>query len=227
LHLADNTAIAEQQASSPDRLAKIRPLIEALLENFQKNYVPATHLTLDEDTSYVLNFDVYTGKQKGKVEVDLASSVAQRLTSGYQGKNHIIIMDNYFTNVPLFLNLLSSSTYACGTIRSNRKYLPESFQEKKVMTQGEHQFWQTDNLVATIWQDKRPVYLLSTCCKATGNDSVSRQGKERKAQLVPCPPSVKLYTSKMGGVDRSDRMVRTYSTSRRSRKWWYRLFVIA
>jgi len=249
LHLADNTAIAEQQASSPDRLAKIRPLIEALLENFQKNYVPATHLTLDEDmckfkgrnlmkqymrakiwklcdadTAYVLNFDVYTGKQKGKVEVDLASSVAQRLTSGYQGKNHIIIMDNYFTNVPLFLNLLSSSTYACGTIRSNRKYLPESFQEKKVMTQGEHQFWQTDNLVATIWQDKRPVYLLSTCCKATGNDSVSRQGKERKAQLVPCPPSVKLYTSKMGGVDRSDRMVRTYSTSRRGKKWWYRLF---
>jgi len=28
----------------------------------------------------------------------------------------------------------------------------------------------------------------------------------------------------MGGVDRSDRMVRTYSTSRRSKKWWYRLF---
>ena len=134
-------------------------------------------------------------------------------------------MDNYFTNVPLFLNLLSSSTYACGTIRSNRKYLPESFQEKKVMTQGEHEFWQTGNLVATIWQDKRSVYLLS-CCKATGNDSVSRQGKERKAQLVPCPPSVKLYTSKMGGVDRSDRMVRTYSTSRRGKKWWYRLFLL-
>jgi len=28
----------------------------------------------------------------------------------------------------------------------------------------------------------------------------------------------------MGGVDRSDRTVRTYSTSRRSKKWWYRLF---
>jgi hypothetical protein len=28
----------------------------------------------------------------------------------------------------------------------------------------------------------------------------------------------------MGGVDRSDRMVRTYSVSRKSKKWWYRLF---
>ena len=27
----------------------------------------------------------------------------------------------------------------------------------------------------------------------------------------------------MGGVDRSDRMVRTYSVSRKSKKWWYRL----
>ena len=28
----------------------------------------------------------------------------------------------------------------------------------------------------------------------------------------------------MGGVDRSDRMVRTYSVSRPSKKWWFRLF---
>ena len=28
----------------------------------------------------------------------------------------------------------------------------------------------------------------------------------------------------MGGVDRSDRLVRTYSVSRKSKKWWLRLF---
>ena len=48
LHLADNKAIANCKAS-PDRLAKIRPLIEALVQNFGKNYTPNTHLTLDED----------------------------------------------------------------------------------------------------------------------------------------------------------------------------------
>ena len=35
---------------------------------------------------------------------------------------------------------------------------------------------------------------------------------------------MKIYTKYMGGVDRSDRMVRTYSVSRKSKKWWYRLF---
>ena len=28
----------------------------------------------------------------------------------------------------------------------------------------------------------------------------------------------------MGGVDRSDRMAQTYSVSRQSKKWWFRLF---
>ena len=256
LHVADNKATADNKTSSTDRLRKIRPLFDALVQNFQKYYRPYTHLTLDEDmckfkgrnlmkqymrakivkwgyrvwklcdakTAYVLNFEVYTGAEDGKVTKDLAYKVAMRLTEDYQGKNHVIIMDNYFTGVPLFLDLLKTSTYACGTIRPRRKYLPESFREKKVRTQGDHEFWQSGNLVLTIWQDRRPVHLLSTCCKPSGSDTVPRKGADGKAHEIPCPPSLKLYTQYMGGVDRSDRMVRTYSTSRRSKKWWVRLF---
>jgi hypothetical protein len=253
LHLTDNEAIAERK---DDRLAKIRPLFDALVENFQKQYRPSTYLTLDEDmckfkgrnrmkqymakkivkwgyrvwklcdakTAYTLNFDVYTGAEDGKATSNLAANVAMRLTEPYQGKNYVVIMDNYFSSVPLFLDLLNTSTYACGTIRSQRKYLPESFREKKKRNQGESEFWTCNNLVATIWQDRRPVHLLSTCSKATGPDTVRRKSKSGEALVIPCPPSVKLYTEYMGGVDRSDRMIRTYSTSRRSKKWWLRLF---
>ena len=84
--------------------------------------------------------------------------------------------------------------------------------------------WQSGNLVLTIWQDRKPVYLLSTCCEPLGPDTVTRKGPDGKAQEIPCPHSLKLSTQYMGGVDRSDRMVRTYSTSRRSKKWWVRLF---
>src|SRR5947209_20112922 len=49
LHLADNKAIADNKTFSLDRLAKIRPLIEVLVENFKKQYIPNAHLTLDED----------------------------------------------------------------------------------------------------------------------------------------------------------------------------------
>src|ERR1700722_513283 len=48
LHLADNSVIAENKDSQPDRLAKIRPLLD-LLTNFHSNYQPGRFLTVDED----------------------------------------------------------------------------------------------------------------------------------------------------------------------------------
>lgn len=49
LHVADNKANADNKTSSSDRLRKIGPLIDALVQNFQKQYQPSTYLTLDED----------------------------------------------------------------------------------------------------------------------------------------------------------------------------------
>eukprot|EP00456_Euglypha_rotunda_P053094 TRINITY_DN42825_c0_g1_i3.p1 TRINITY_DN42825_c0_g1~~TRINITY_DN42825_c0_g1_i3.p1 ORF type:complete len:287 (-),score=-7.87 TRINITY_DN42825_c0_g1_i3:91-888(-) len=147
-----------------------------------------------------------------------------KMVDGYLEKNHVVVMDNYFTSVPLFMDLLNRSTYACGTVRLKRKLLPEEYGKQKKMSPGDHIYWQDGNLVATIWQDKKAVRLLSTCCKPEGTDSVKRRrGSQGQIQLS-CPPCLKLYTRYMGGVDRSDRLVRTYSVSRRSKKWWYRLF---
>jgi hypothetical protein len=133
-------------------------------------------------------------------------------------------MDNYFTSVPLFTDLLERDTYACGTLRVNRKYLPREFKGKKNMNPGDSCYWQQDNFVATLWQDKRTVRFLSTCCAPEGDDTVVRRRNSSDQQRLTCPPVVKIYTQYMGGVDRSDRMVRTYSVSRKSKKWWYRLF---
>ena len=46
-------------------------------------------------------------------------------------------MDNFFTSIPLFTDLLNSSTYACGTVRINRKYFPENFKNAKDSNPGE------------------------------------------------------------------------------------------
>ena len=111
-----------------------------------------------------------------------------------------------------------------GTVRLKRKFLPEEYGKQEDLSPGEYIFWQSDNLVATIWQDKKEVRLLSSCCEPEGSDSVKRRRRNQDPTELPCPPALKLYTKYMGGVDRSDRMVRTYSVSRRSKKWWYRLF---
>jgi hypothetical protein len=253
LHLADNTKLGDQKVPSADRLGKIRPLLDLLVANFRACYKPGRYLTVDEDickfkgrnkmkqylrakiikwgyklwklcdstTAYVLNLDVYTGK---KPEKSLSYRVVMDLMEGYLDKQHTVIMDNYFTSVPLFLDLLERSTYACGTVRSYRKYLPEKCKEEENREPGESNYWQSGNLVATVWQDKRSVRFLSTCCDPEGTDTVTRKRKDHESMLLKCPPVVKIYSKYMGGVDRSDRMVRTYSVSRQSKKWWYRLF---
>src|SRR2546429_7439350 len=65
---------------------------------------------------------------------------------------------------------------------------------------------------------------MSTCCEPEGDDTVTHRRNSGAPKQLSCPPVVKIYSKYMGGVDRSDRMVRTYSVSRKSKKWWYRLF---
>ena len=147
LHLADNKHLGDQKGSNPDRIGKIRPLINLLVGNFKANYKPGRYLTADEDickfkgrhhlkqylrakivkwgfkiwklcdatTAYVLDLDVYGGK---KSKNSSPYDAVMKLMEGYLDKHHVVVMDNYFTSVPLFTDLLERSTYACGTLRS-------------------------------------------------------------------------------------------------------------
>jgi len=53
---------------------------------------------------------------------------------------------------------------------------------------------------------------------------VNRTQRDGSAQQVNCPLPVAQYTKGMGGVDRFDQRRELYSVSRRSRRWWLRIF---
>src|ERR1700744_1842793 len=67
LHLADNSAVAECKTSQPDRLAKIRPLLDLLLTNFHSNYQPGRFLTVDEDMCKFKGRNVMKQYMKAKI----------------------------------------------------------------------------------------------------------------------------------------------------------------
>ena len=54
--------------------------------------------------------------------------------------------------------------------------------------------------------------------------NVKRTAKDGSRLIIPCPDSIKLYNAYMGGVDLFDFRRKTYSCSRKSKKWWLRLF---
>jgi hypothetical protein len=79
----------------------------------------------DNVNGYTNEYQIYTGRERGGVEVGLGLRVVKDMTREIWGHNHMV-MDNYFTSPTLFEELLEKGIYARGTVRSNRKGFPLS-----------------------------------------------------------------------------------------------------
>ena len=81
----------------------------------------------------------------------------------YLDKGYHLYYDNFFSSVALSEELLERKTHSCSTIRTNRKGWPKDCDPKKTkLKKGEVKMRQKGGLLATLWQDKRSVTILST-----------------------------------------------------------------
>ena len=179
----------------------------------------------DSANGYVVDLSVYTGKERGmNAEQGLGYRVVYKLTRPLVGKNHHVVIDNFFSSIPLAENLLREKIYLCGTVCSNRQGIPREIapttQQVKRLRQGESLFLRKGNLVVTVWKDKKPVYFLSTQSNPVGDLQVNRRQHDGSIIQVPSVPVVKSYNNNMGGVDLSDQLRGYYMTGRKSKKWW-------
>ena len=94
----------------------------------------------------------------------------------------------------------------------------------RTLERGDSIFRQRGNLVATLWQDKKPVSVMSTNCQPTGSDTVKRKQKDGRSESVPCPPSVVAYNRFMGGVDRGDQLRGCYRLRTKTKKSYKYIF---
>ena len=85
----------------------------------------------DSSNGYVLNTIIYTGKEGPAASKDLASQVVLQLIEPYTNSGYRLYVDNWYTSVPLFLELERRGILACGTVRPNRKYLPKDIVDAK------------------------------------------------------------------------------------------------
>ena len=142
----------------------------------------------DLHNGFLNDFQVYTGKANNTVETGLGERVVKDLTRDIWGENHHVYCDNYFTSVPLFQELLDNKTYSCGTVRSNRKYLPVSVTKAKLKHQGDVIVEQKGgSMIAVAWHDQRTVNILSTLSNPLEQTTVKRKKKDGTQVDVPCP----------------------------------------
>ena len=137
-------------------------------------------------------------------------------------------MDNFFTNIGIFKDLLSCGMYECGKVHANQVGLPsilKNMRAFKNMEQGTTVWRMHDSrsISCVMWKDKKPMLLLSThampiqapCEQHIVSVSCRRGAMRENIHTSPMPQE---YTQFMHGVDVADQLRASYSCQVRSHK---------
>jgi len=149
---------------------------------------------LCEPSGYVLNCLVYCGKNDVFSGMGHSESVVMTLMQNYLYRSHELYTDNFYTSIPLAEALLNCKTHLCGTLRRNRKHLPEAVLSAK-LERGQTVTRLSGQILITKWQDKREVLMLSTFHSAQTKQAPKLN---RRKEPVMKPESVLSYNIGMG-----------------------------
>lgn len=250
LHFADNDT-----RDRSDRLSVIRPVLSPLLTKFKSFFKPFQNLVIDEslvlfkgrlafkqyirtkrarfgiklfvlcccETGYILDLMVYLGKKTEIVtdsKLGVSGSVVKTMMTDYVGLGHCLYTDNWYTSPTLAKFLLDNKTQSCGTVRSNRAFMPK-FRGK--LSRGEHQSFTSNQILCVKWHDKRDVVM----CSSKNRDRMVDSGKRHYStnEAIMKPEAVLDYNENMRLVDKSDMQIGIVETTRKTTKWYRKLFL--
>jgi hypothetical protein len=169
--------------------------------------------------AYTLNLSIYAGRQDKNAGLGLADGVVRDLMHGLTNEGRVLFVDNFYTSVPLANYLLSKETHICGTLRVNRRLIPQEVVRGK-MVKGTVRGLQNDDGIKVIrWESKRAVCMLTT---VPGHDATlsSTGKKDRTGAEVKKPDCVIQYNVAKKGVDLSDQLGSYYTSLRKGLKWY-------
>ena len=179
-------------------------------------------MAVDVETKYLFNGFPYVGKDESRSgDVSVPTDVVMKLMMPLFKKGHNITSDNYFTSLDLCLRLAKQGCSLVGTIRSNRREIPNNLQE----TCNLHDTTivkLADAAVATVTITKyqckksKSVNILSSLHP---NVAIPSENNPKKK-----PETVLFCNETKVGVDVLDQMSRCYSVKAGSRRWPIHVF---
>ena len=81
-------------------------------------------------------------------------------------------------------------------------------------------YLQSKKLLAMYWYDKCDVYVISNIHSA-GFSDIQRHGDKDPMQK---PTMIDQYSTFIGGADRCEQQLNSYTLCRKSNKWWKKMF---
>ena len=174
--------------------------------------------------AYTWNFEVHTGEKKYIQGLNHTEALTVTLFEKLLNQGATIFSDNFYSSVVLAEYLLKEKTYLCGTIRKNRKRIPNDVKNAKLQRKEMKALENEKGVKVFNWRDKRYVLTISSVPEH-GAVLCPSGKKDRKGEEILKPESVLAYNKVKKGVDVSDQMTSYYTALRKTRKWYRKLFV--
>jgi hypothetical protein len=189
------------------------------------------------ETGILVYMEVYLGKANdfgidALAETDRTASsthaavlrgVDRMLQSNLLQAGDSVVTDNYYTSIPLYMDLFKRQIFAVGTVKPSRQGYPNAATIPKKLMKGDpkgirgHIILRTTTasdvpFLAVVFMDSKPVHMLST--RHRGDEptvAVERHDKVKKARVMANAPGVKaFYDLTKNGVDRFDQSLRRH-----------------
>lgn len=178
----------------------------------------------DAKSGYVYNASIYIGHEvenESKL-IGVSGKVVKKMMGDLSKQGRTIFLDNWYSSPSLFSVLHKEKNNVIGTVRLNRKYMPQTDKKYlKKIPKGQVKTFCSDTMIAMLWRDKKIVSKLSTCQTAELVDTGKLNRKTGEA--VTKPKCVIEYNDNMGGVDKCDQVIAPYQIPRKTLRWYQKI----
>ena len=155
----------------------------------------------------------------------MVSRVVKDLVGPFEGFNHVVYMDNFFTSGPLVEDLAKNKIYVAGTARRTSKGFPKNQRGLK-LSKGSYACEKVGEVCYTVFEDRRTVSFISNVFPESMETSVVPMQLDGTLQFQSIPPLLPAYNWYMGGVDRLNQLRKTNGFDRKSRRYWIHPFSV-
>jgi hypothetical protein len=243
----------DEAAAERDPLPHVRSLAEQLNASFAQYSSPSPRLTLDEamvawkgrspikqyipskphkwgykiyclsSDDYLLRFEIYAGKEERSAEGATFDTV-MRMVVGYEDRQHVLFTDSWFTSPSLLLALQQKGIRLCGSVRRNRKGLPQiSNEDVSALGQGQWIQRQKGDMTLAVWRDQKVMWLLYNHCSPSETASLERWNDSGHKVSIGCPRAIRDYFFGARSVDVLSQLHYAYYPGRKAMRSWPRL----
>jgi Transposase IS4 len=167
-------------------------------------------------TSYPLKGEMYLGKEPGKTTKNIGAGVVHRLSEPWKNTGRNIVMDNFFTSIPLAQQLLVEKTTIIGTLKKNKVEIPAEIKQAKGRVKFSSIFCFNDFLTMVSYapQKNKIVTLLSTAHHTSNVSTIEKR----------TPDIITDYNKSKGGVDNFDHLTSVFSCRRKTKRYPMNIF---